>query len=408
MLNSPATSSAKIDSASSTSPMRAGLPAWTYRSAELLDLEYQEIILKSWQIACHISDLPNPRSYFTLELMRDSLLIVRDDEGELRAFKNVCRHRASRLLDGQGDCPRRLICPYHGWAYKLNGELAAVPAEGTFPGLEKDKHGLMPVELEVFHGFIFLRVEGGGPSVAELWGDIGAQLDAYDIPGMVRLDESWEGVWDVNWKVAIDNNMENYHIPIGHPGYHRMLENDLDGFGNERGVSGSVSRLKEKEGNNWSWSERAYRALALETLADRPKELARRWTFYSMLPNLGVDVYPDCLDFFQILPLGAKRAKIRTMIYGHPDKRREMRLLRYLNGRINGKVAQEDFELCHRVQQGLETQGYELGPLSSYETGVREFHDLVRERVPAAQLAQEPFPGELARLNAAMLAERDA
>jgi phenylpropionate dioxygenase-like ring-hydroxylating dioxygenase large terminal subunit len=187
-----------------------------------------------------------------------------------------------------------------------------------------------------------------------------------------------------------------------------MLENDLGGFGNEYGVSGSVSRLKEKQGNNWSWSERAYQSLALKALGDRPKDLARRWTFYAMLPNLGVDVYPDCLDFFQILPLGAKKAKIRTMVYGHPDKSREMRLLRYLNGRINGQVAREDFELCHRVQQGLETHGYELGPLSSYETGVREFHDLVRASVPAATLAEEPLPGELPRINAEMKAEEPA
>ncbi len=127
-----------------------------------------------------------------------------------------------------------------------------------------------------------------------------------------------------------------------------------------------------------------------------------------MLPSLGVDVYPDCMDFFQILPLGPKRCLVRTMVYGHPDARREMRLLRYLNARINGQVGKEDFELCARVQAGLETKGYELGPLSTIESGVREFHDFIQARVPAATLSQEPEPGELRRLNAKMARETAA
>ncbi|MET4805931.1 aromatic ring-hydroxylating dioxygenase subunit alpha [Limibacillus sp. MBR-115] len=388
--------------AENDTPLRAGLPAWTYGNAELLELEYQRVILPSWQIACHVSDVAAPGSYFTLQLMRDSILIVRDETGALRAFQNVCRHRASKLLEGEGRCKKRIICPYHGWNYRLDGRLAAVPSEASFPGLVKEDHGLRQVDLEVLHGFIFVRVATaddpeGGPSVADIWGDFAKLLAPYDIPSMERLEESWEDIWEVNWKVAIDNNLENYHIPIGHPGYHRMLDNDLLGEANAHGVAYSISRMKDRPSSNWS--ERHYQALSGKALSHLSGERAKRWMFFSMPPNLGIDVYPDCVDFFQILPLGPKRSKVRTLVYGHADSRREMRALRYLNGRINGQVAAEDFQLCHRVQQGLGSHGYELGPLSEYETSVRHFHDLIHEAVPGSRLPEPPAPGELVKLD---------
>jgi phenylpropionate dioxygenase-like ring-hydroxylating dioxygenase large terminal subunit len=121
-----------------------------------------------------------------------------------------------------------------------------------------------------------------------------------------------------------------------------------------------------------------------------PPENRRCWRFYSMLPNLGIDVYPDQMDFFQVLPRGPGRCTIRGGTYGLPDSRREMRVLRALNARINRGVQREDDELCRRVQRGLASSFYTPGPLSKLEVCMLQFHDLIRDRIPETRLCVAP------------------
>ena len=114
------------------------LPAWVYNHPEMTRLEYERILRPAWQIICHVSSLKKPGDYLTLDLGGvDNVVALRDSQGEIRAFHNVCRHRGARLLDGAGNCPGALTCPYHGWSYRLNGELLAISARDTFPALER-------------------------------------------------------------------------------------------------------------------------------------------------------------------------------------------------------------------------------------------------------------------------------
>jgi phenylpropionate dioxygenase-like ring-hydroxylating dioxygenase large terminal subunit len=377
-----------------------GLPAWTYRSPEMVDLEHQRLIVPSWQFACHVSEVAEPGQYAVFDLMRDSIVVVRGRDGELRGFQNVCRHRGARLVDEAGICRGLLTCPYHGWSYGLDGSLAGVPSSASFPGLDRADYGLNRVDLEVFHGLVFVRIAGDGPGVAEMWGDIADIVAPYGIEEMVPSDQSWTEVWESNWKVAVDNNLENYHVPIGHPGYHRMLDSDLMGFMNEHGVAGSKSVLRDRPSSNPT--ERLYQELAPSALAHLGKEARRTWQFFSMPPNIGIDVYPDSMDVFQILPLGPETCTVRTMVYARPGAEREERILQYLNSRINRQVGAEDKELSERVQKGLGAHGYEPGPLSAIEHCIHDFHDRVRAAIPAAALDEEPAPGTLAQVDEAL------
>ena len=124
------------------SDLPRGLPAWTYRNAELLELEYERLILPTWQFVCHINQVKQPGDFATLDLMRDSIIVMRGKDQVLRAFTNVCRHRGSKLLDGSGNCKHRITCPYHAWSYNLDGSLSGVPSEQTFPNLDKKQFGL--------------------------------------------------------------------------------------------------------------------------------------------------------------------------------------------------------------------------------------------------------------------------
>jgi phenylpropionate dioxygenase-like ring-hydroxylating dioxygenase large terminal subunit len=109
-----------------------------------------------------------------------------------------------------------------------------------------------------------------------------------------------------------------------------------------------------------------------------------------MLPNLGIDVFPDQMDFFQVLPRGPGKCVIRGQSFAHPDDRREMKIVRYLSARINRQVQREDEFLCRRVQEGLASGSYEPGPLSRLEHLMLEFHDLLREKIPEARYPNAP------------------
>src|SRR5215831_6256209 len=140
------------------------LPAWVYNHAEMTRLEIERILKPSWQIACHISQIPRPGDYVTFELGGDSVIVLRDAAGAIRSLRNVCRHRGTRLLEGSGHCPGRITCPYHGWTYRYDGSLLATPVRDSFPGLNLREHSLDAVQLEVALGFGWVCLAADAPA----------------------------------------------------------------------------------------------------------------------------------------------------------------------------------------------------------------------------------------------------
>jgi len=160
------------------------LPGWIYRDAEFLQAEKARIFAASWQIVCHLSDIPRPGDYHTLDFLGEPLVVVRDRHGGVNAFFNVCRHRAARLLDGSaGHCAGRIVCPYHAWTYDLGGALNAVPLSREFAEFSLASYSLKRVESEVYKGFVFVRLQAGLPGVADMLAPYEDELVAY------RLEE---------------------------------------------------------------------------------------------------------------------------------------------------------------------------------------------------------------------------
>ena len=149
---------------------RRGLPGWAYHSPALLELEKEHLFRNHWQIAGHVSDVPNEGDYLTIDVVGERALIVRGKDGVVRGFHNLCRHRGSRVVaDSQGTCKNALVCPFHGWVYNLDGTLRGAARPRSFPDLDKTEFGLMPLDLEIWMGFIFFRFrKGPQPAVAEL------------------------------------------------------------------------------------------------------------------------------------------------------------------------------------------------------------------------------------------------
>ncbi len=364
------------------------LPAWVYAHPGLEPLEIERILATCWQIVCHLNSVPRAGAYLVFDLAGESIIVLRGRDGELRAFHNTCRHRGARLLDGSGNCPGQLTCPYHGWSYRQDGRLVGVPMRESFADLDRRSHDLRPVKVDIAFGFVFVCLRGEPPPVERVWGPLAAELAPYRTSDMVPLGPITQEVWPVDWKLAMDNYLESYHVPVGHPGLNRMFTPDYDDQATVPGVARGLSWLKEQESSRWS--ERLYQRLVGRAATHLPESLRRCWRFYSFLPNLGIDVFPEQMDFFQVLPAGPGKCVIRSGLFGLPDDRREMRVLRYLGGRINNAVNDEDRRLCTRVQRGLASSSYEPGPLSGVERSMFEFHELLRARIPEISASRPP------------------
>ena len=381
------------------------LPAWTYNNAEFFALERERLLLANWQMVCHQSEVREIGSYATLDFMGERALVVRGEDGQIRAFHNVCRHRAAAVARGQyGRCDGALRCFYHGWTYGLDGKLKAVPGERNFPGLDKAEYGLRTLPIEIWSGFVFVKFRDGGPSVAERLAPYATELAQYRLDEMEPRSDPYFVEIPVDWKNVMDNFLEGYHVPVGHPGLYRLFGTNYELDVKPGDVSRAVAQLRDRLSANWS--ERHYQRL-LPDLDYLSQERRRAWTFYALLPNFAFDIYPDQIDFFHIVPLGPGRCALRGRAYqvaGLPqDLERRLKACRYLGWRVNWPVLREDNMLVESVQRGLESSGYEVGVLSEKEVCVRQLHDQVRRHLPVARLRRAPEPGTIAMTNDVLL-----
>jgi carnitine monooxygenase subunit len=365
------------------------LPAWTYSDPEFFEAEIARVIRPSWQVVCHVSDIPDIGDFHTLDYVGESLIVVRGKDGALNAFTNVCRHRGARLLDGPSGCAKKLVCPYHAWTYDLDGRLTGVPMRETY-AMDPANHGLTPVDLEVWRGFVFVRLEDdGGPSVATMMAPYEAEVEPYRFEDLRAFGRVTLRPRTVNWKNVGDNYSDGLHIAVAHPGLKRLIGN---GYGVE--ASAHVDKMwgpiVDKPSANPS--ERAYQHF-LPEVPHLPADRQRLWTYFKLWPNIAFDIYPDQVDFMQWLPVSPTQCLIREIAYALPDDRREMKAARYCNWRINRQVNAEDTVLIGRVQDGMASQSFTIGPLSEQEVALRNFCRKIRHAIPEARQHRAPAPG---------------
>ena len=194
------------------------LPSWVYNNEAYFELEKDQVILPAWHVVCHETDVTQTGDYATFELLGERAFVIRGKDGILRAFNNVCPHRAHAVVTGAaGHCKGAIQCPYHGWNFHLDGTLKAVASPDAFSAkIPKDKFGLTPLELETWMGFVFVRFRTGGPSVAERFKPFDEEIAQYRMSEMVAASQDWDEEHTVDWKNAVENYCEDYHFPIGH------------------------------------------------------------------------------------------------------------------------------------------------------------------------------------------------
>jgi Rieske 2Fe-2S family protein len=356
-------------------PTGSALEPRLYTDPDLLEPEQQLIFERTWQLAGHVSSLPRPGSYLTARAGTQPVLVVRDEDDQLRAFKNVCRHRGSRLLSGSGQCKAAIRCRYHGWTYKLDGSLIGVPEQMAFAQRpDKSRLGLMPARVEVLCGLVFVNLDPDAAPLGELVGDLPQRLAPYRIETLESFAPG-TGTQPANWKVVADNYLEGYHIPIAHPGLMRLLDYKRYDVEVHDHYAWFEAPLRTKRSSNRL--ERAYARL-VTPMPGLGEEDRFTWRYAFIYPNTTIDLYPDQVNTWQMLPDGVASTSDVFACYRPAGTGPRTRFVQWANQRLNTLVLDEDIDLVDNVQQGLATRGYRCGPLSRRERGVAWFADRIR------------------------------
>ncbi len=379
------------------------LPAWTYTSDAFLELEKRYLFLNNWQLICHSSNIPNSGDFFTFNFFNERLVAIRNEEGEINVFHNICSHRATKLLEEDGNCGKRIRCPYHAWSYDLSGNLKSVPHEDQFREFKKEEHNLKKVQMEIFFGFIFAKViPSSTPSVADQFSPYFDELSLYKLEELKPLGRVTMRPRNVNWKQIADNYVDALHIPVAHPGLSGLVGNSYGIELSKNGgyvhkMWGDLNKTRKK-----NLSNDLYKKLLPES-NHLPQDKQMHWSYYRLWPNLAFDVYPDQMDFMQFIPINANKTLIREIPYALSDERREMKAARYLNWRINREVNAEDTELINLVQEGMETSAFVSGPLAESEICLIDSAERIRNAIPVSTLDIEPNLQEISTLNQNLL-----
>ena len=383
---------------------RRGLPAWTYHSDALTELERTCLFRTHWQIVGHVSDAPEPGDFLTLDAVGERALVVRGRDGVLRAFHNICRHRGSRVVaEERGHCRNALICPYHGWVYNLDGTLRGAARPETFPDLDRETHGLMAIDLEIWNGLIFVRfAPGPQPAVAELLVPFAEEAAQYRMEKMVPTDGIWTAISPVNWKSVRDVDNEGYHVAMAHPALQDLYGHDYRDEPFVDGTSRTLGRFARK--NRRRWSVQHYGALS--TPQDwMPEPLNDAWLYWGLFPNAVIAVTPELMQFYQEFPVSTHETILRGAVYRYRDETRQQRLARYLARRIDRETSEEDVQLTIWSDESMASPAFPGFLLSDLEYGVRTHHDHLRAVLPVVGLQEAPDERAVASENDRLAAQ---
>ena len=337
------------------------LPSQLYFDAATLEQERQKISHRTWQPVGKIAQLPEVGSYLTAEVAGEPIVVVRGKDEQLRAFFNVCRHRAGPAATDTG-CRQSLQCAYHGWTYALTGELIGTPFFEGVEQFERSNFGLVPVQLETWEQFIFVNLDTKSPALHEFLGDLPQQIRKFDVSKM-KFVERRDYLIDCNWKVYVDNYLEGYHLPMVHPGLMRELD-----FANYRTHTFRYHSVQEApiRKDTGKAGTRRYRS-------DGTTDAFYFWVF----PNLMVNINPETLSTNLIVPLSPEKTLTIFEWFAHDAESATAKQQMLDTIAFSDEIQQEDIAICEAVQRGLRSVSYDRGRYSvRHENGVHHFHRL--------------------------------
>lgn len=353
---------------------KLGLPRDKYFSDDCLSAEWDKVFSKNWGFAGTVNDVRNNGDYVCVSVGKNPLVIIRDQQGILRAFHNICRHRGTILLKGKGNISdnKGIQCGYHCWKYSLQGELISVPQESTqFEKINKKSFSLYSAAIKVFKGIMFVHSNIEETENFDKWlGEFKKHFGPYDLN---ELDElySQEYTMNANWKLFVENHIESYHLWYAH-------KNSILGLDHNKQVNHYYN-------GHWSFFQPT---LVDGKMAEFEKYIPstiiapnKEWFGsgdHLLYPNLGVVTGAKFVAFIKVVPLTSEKSQIEIRVFG---KRvfAEIGFGNYYEesgSSENYNVNLEDIELCEKVQEGMRSEYGGIGNLAkNYEHSIQKFHE---------------------------------
>ncbi len=339
-----------------------------YTEARWAEADLEAIFARTWQWVCHVEKLAEPGNYVSVTIAGMPVAVVRDRDGNLRAFYNVCKHRAHELLSGSGTTAG-IVCPYHAWVYGLDGQLRGARRADRMETFDKDGICLEPVQVEIFCGFVYVNLDAAAQPLQEQAADLATEIE-YWAPDVAQLTHARRLTYDVqsNWKNVIDNFLECYHCHIAHKEFVDLV--DMDTY---------------EVRTHGIWSSHFAEAGKHENAAyDVSGATVTQHAVWWLWPNTCLLRYPGRPNFmvFQVIPAGHDRTLETWDFFLETTELNdaEVQPVRY----IDEVLQQQDISLVESVQRGMRTPAFTQGrivydPAGSglSEHGVHHFHGLV-------------------------------
>ncbi len=349
------------------------LPASAYTSNALFQQEMELLFQTDWLCVARETELPTAGSYITRQIGCESVLIVRDQQQQIRAHFNICRHRGTRLCEGvAGKLGRTIQCSYHAWTYALTGELLGVPDEHQLEAFDRGDYGLHPAACHVWGGFVWLSLARQPPPFVESHAAIIPRCNPWKLDSLVRLGQREYQV-QANWKLIVQNYSECYHCAPVHPTLVKLSSpnsggNDLvDGA-----IQGGFMEIGSPAGSLTTDGQRC----AIQILHPDSQHLQRVY-YYVLFPNMMIALLPDYVMVHTLWPQSANSTVVECQWLFHPSmsddgadsvNRPSSRFDPQRGIAFWDRVNLEDWHVSELTQQGVQSSRYEPGPYSNRES----------------------------------------
>jgi choline monooxygenase len=335
--------------------LSTALPAIFYTDARTPQLDARAVFARSWQWVCHQSQIADAGDYIVTQIAGLPLIILRSVDGSIKAFHNVCRHRAGPIATCDAKQAKVLRCKYHGWTYGLDGVLRSATEMGQTENFTPSGIKLPEAKVAVWQGLVFVAT-GNAPDFSSVVKGIDERL-GLQTPKDYLFHRRVAYDINCNWKVYVDNYLEGYHVPHIHPGLNSLLD----------------YRTYITETSEWY----SYQYSPLESADDLYG--SGDALYYFIYPNTMLNILPGRLQTNRVLPMGVDKCRIEFDYYYAADDSEQAVLRRERDLAFSDEVQKEDVDICESVQIGLSSGSYTAGRLNPLrENAVHHFHELLR------------------------------
>jgi choline monooxygenase len=353
-------------------PYARTLPAEWYNEPAILEAEKQRIFSRTWQLVGRTEQVASPGDYFTTLVADEPVIVVRGNDGRVRAFSSVCRHRAGPVATGQGT--RKVFqCGYHGWTYGLDGCLRTTPEFEGVECFEREANNLPQFKVAAWDALLFINLDASGLPLVDVLEDLPSRFETRSLIGLKLAARKQ---WDINcnWKVYVDNYLEGYHIPMIHPSLSREI---------------SYADYRVETRHYYSIQHSPIKQVESPRLRREASAANNDAEYFWIFPNLMLNVYPDNYSTNLILPLGPERTRtIFEWYFRDPESESVQEIVRR-TVEFSEEVQLEDIGICEAVQVGLRSRFYDRGRYSvKRENGVHHFHGLLAGFMNASTVNQ--------------------